>query len=1177
MRFERLDLKPFGQFADHSLDLPETGLAIVYGLNGAGKTTVRRAIGDLLFGIPGRSPDVWKFQTAIRVGALFSGLGGDAQVEMVRHKGRKDTLKDPNGEVLDDSILNAVLGGLTREKFEGLYSITQQELREGGEELASGKGELASLVFSAGLGSTQVSALLRELEEEADALYKDQGKKQVIPSKIKAFKDRKAEAAEKLVLPDEWSRREQELKLAEAERQQIRKEIAELNTGLARRTRHVELKPMLLEHSKLAAEEQGIEVPRSVNASTRAKREAAEETLGKAEEEFSSTEKELERIDGKLAALEVNDSLVGVGVEIDQLGQEASAIQKALQDETKLLVQKEAAEAEIAESLQELGGNRTEQEAVEMMPSSATELEMRRLGDEFRELDRTRTQEFGNIRKLEEEVAGKQGELDLLGEEEDGERITEVGQAATAEGPIEDDLDSLNSRRAEVEKELNQGLRNLYGFSGGLGEFRELEVPLRQIIKDMETRLGELNSETQQVATKLDEVEDELEERRANLRALSGSGSVPSLGELEEARSLRRRGWEAVLAAWKKGDEGPGRDFAPGSSLPEAYEASVDRADAVSDDLRENAEKVTQIAAMEVDISRLEGRAERLQSEKRKLGESRQELDREWEEQWQGSGVEPKDPTAMLEWTEEIRELKKRITEIDELDVKIEERRERVDFHRAELEAVLASGVVSNGGGDPEGSGRRLRALLEIARRRVEGINKAKSARAALVVARDESMRRLDAATAARQEAEGELEEWEERWTPLTEKIAADGVPGPDGVLRTLEVLKELKVRKKQRDDLSKRIEGIRRDVSEFIGSVKAVVSGAVVEVDPVERKNVVTLVRGLQEQLGEALKDKQKIDSLQESRATATERKAKAEENLDHARTTLSELLQQSGAGTPQELERFEDAFSERSGKAEARTTLERQILQAGGGALDELTQQVEGLDVDELRVEIAGLEGDIQSREERLSELDEVITEVRLYQLQADQTGDALKAENAAEQLANELREDVEQYAKLRIAIEMLKRAMASYREDAEGPVLKKAGELFTGINGEVFQGLETMEGEDGEPVLVARRHDELPTHVSELSDGERDSLYLVFRIASIEYQFQKLEANQRIPIILDDVFVSMDDEKAKVGLEYLTRLSGGCQVIFLTHHDHLVDLARNTLPAEAFGITELQRPAA
>ena len=59
MRFDRLHIPAFGPFTNLELTFPVQGsdLHVIYGSNEAGKSSLLRAIRDLLFGIHSQSPD----------------------------------------------------------------------------------------------------------------------------------------------------------------------------------------------------------------------------------------------------------------------------------------------------------------------------------------------------------------------------------------------------------------------------------------------------------------------------------------------------------------------------------------------------------------------------------------------------------------------------------------------------------------------------------------------------------------------------------------------------------------------------------------------------------------------------------------------------------------------------------------------------------------------------------------------------------------------------------------------------------------------------------------------------------------------------------------------------------------------------------------------------------------
>jgi uncharacterized protein YhaN len=92
--------------------------------------------------------------------------------------------------------------------------------------------------------------------------------------------------------------------------------------------------------------------------------------------------------------------------------------------------------------------------------------------------------------------------------------------------------------------------------------------------------------------------------------------------------------------------------------------------------------------------------------------------------------------------------------------------------------------------------------------------------------------------------------------------------------------------------------------------------------------------------------------------------------------------------------------------------------------------------------------------------------------------------------------------------------------------------------------------------------------------MSEGTRDQLYLALRLASVEHILKRQEP---IPFIVDDVLVNFDDQRAVAALLALAELSRMTQVIMFTHHSHIVELARSSLPATDVFVHELEERSA
>jgi uncharacterized protein YhaN len=173
MRFERLAVPAFGPFTNVAFEFPAAGgdLHLVYGPNEAGKSSLLRAIRDLLFGIPVRSPDDFLHEYGkMRIEATLCGRDG-ARLAFQRRKGSRNTVLDAAGEPLPDDALAPFLGAVGRDYFTTMFGLDAACLREGAAALLEEQGDLGQALFSASLAGTPVHRILEALDGEARTLF----------------------------------------------------------------------------------------------------------------------------------------------------------------------------------------------------------------------------------------------------------------------------------------------------------------------------------------------------------------------------------------------------------------------------------------------------------------------------------------------------------------------------------------------------------------------------------------------------------------------------------------------------------------------------------------------------------------------------------------------------------------------------------------------------------------------------------------------------------------------------------------------------------------------------------------------------------------------------------------------------------------------------------------------
>lgn len=152
------------------------------------------------------------------------------------------------------------------------------------------------------------------------------------------------------------------------------------------------------------------------------------------------------------------------------------------------------------------------------------------------------------------------------------------------------------------------------------------------------------------------------------------------------------------------------------------------------------------------------------------------------------------------------------------------------------------------------------------------------------------------------------------------------------------------------------------------------------------------------------------------------------------------------------------------------------------------------------------------------------------------------------------------LERFIKVFTAAKLLRWSIEKFRETRQGPMLAQASQIFMGLTQGAF-GKLAVDYESDPPKLSGQRATGEHVDIEGMSEGTRDQLYLALRLAALALH---LEQTSALPFIADDLFINYDDGRARAGLQAMARLSESTQVIFLTHHAHLVPMVQDVLGA-------------
>ncbi len=426
------------------------------------------------------------------------------------------------------------------------------------------------------------------------------------------------------------------------------------------------------------------------------------------------------------------------------------------------------------------------------------------------------------------------------------------------------------------------------------------------------------------------------------------------------------------------------------------------------------------------------------------------------------------------------------------------------------------------------------------------------------------------AAAAQAERAQREHEDWLREWrTALADARLAEVASTDAAAQGAVDLANEVVAELAAAEEPARRIEAMRAELAARDADARRL-AGALEDPAVREAGEGAAISRALAARLDGARKTAEAITRADEAIAQAAREFEAARATLATEQARIAPLLASAGAAT------IDEALP-----LAARSDQQRRLREEIEAAQAALLRDGDGLSQDEIAAEIdrhdlAEVPAQLEAARREQDGLNAAASELARRELEARQALAAIAGQSSAA-LAEARRQEAlaamgdtaEQYIEAATASRLLRWAIDRYRDQKQGPMLSRAGEIFAGLTLGEFLRL-TVDTERQPPELSARRASGRSVEVGGLSEGTRDQLFLALRIAALELQLAHKAA---LPFVADDLFINFDDARSKAGLEALRELSSRTQVLFLTHHDHLLPLVREVFGA-GVNVVELQR---
>ncbi|HTY22631.1 MAG TPA: AAA family ATPase [Desulfomonilaceae bacterium] len=420
---------------------------------------------------------------------------------------------------------------------------------------------------------------------------------------------------------------------------------------------------------------------------------------------------------------------------------------------------------------------------------------------------------------------------------------------------------------------------------------------------------------------------------------------------------------------------------------------------------------------------------------------------------------------------------------------------------------------------------------------------------------------RLTEVTKLLEQAEEEFEQSDGRWKDFLIARSLDESVEPDAALDLVRRLRDLKGRLRRTCELEEALRVLREEWDEFTGRVLELgyemdrpVAAEISPLDQAEQWNIQVT------ESKEALAEKKSV----------LERVVENQIRLDllvrkirEANDQIAALVGAAGVGDEESFRNLARDHDRYRSLEQERTHLVANLV-SGLNCRDEaaMRSQLQHQDWEENRKSMTNLQETLDRLREESNELaaQSGRLESEISILETEEETEMLLAEK--EELLARLNYAIKEWMTLKLATGLLEKTLRVYESEKQPRMLERGSEIFAEITGHAYQ--KILLPLDSERVKV-QRADGTRIEQDHLSRGTLEQVYLSLRLAHLDVYRR---TDSAIPLMMDDVLVNFDPERARRTAEVLTKFSrdSEIQVLFFTCHPHVAEL----FPHDAARIT-------
>lgn len=1158
MRLKCLDLTRYGKFTDHRIDFGERvegrpDLHIVYGPNEAGKSTALAGFLDLLFGIETRSRFnfIHPYPT-MRIGGTLELAGGSQA--LVRIKRPQNSLLDVSDQPITEGVLLGELGGIDRDSYRTMFSLDDATLEAGGESILASKGDLGQLLFSASAGLADLSKGLVDLRTEAEGFYKYRARSGELSDLKARLGELKAErervdtlASDYAQLIEARDRAAIEYEEAIGNRGRIQARLDEIQRHLNALPRLADLRGLRQRIGPLA----DLPNPPRGWADELPQLQKDEIELGIRAQGLTE---EIAELAGQLDAIVVDETALRLAIKVELLADLRARHVTAEKDLPERRLQLREAEFAISMILGRI--ERTAETDLHRLVLGASVVGALRTLIETRSgIDaklKSAADELSEARRRLDEAQARVGETGGLPETGQGRETRMSSLAATVAAARTDDH-VARRRLAERARDaaratLADRLRELRPWNGDIDELVDLPVPAAAEIQRWILAIAETQKRIDRHTGEVERLKTEQIRLTAELDALSGISGLVSDQEAASIRAIREEAWAAHRRTLD-------------TASADGFEAALRRDDIVTSGRLGHMADVAKLNQASQALAIAEAECHRAIELRDVATTAMQGLQREIATAVTATCPALSDGMPLPQFEAWLGRRDKA------LDVRALVRAAEGDLREAEADAAIVRDRLAaalEATGLPRGTDAGFEELLVAGQVVIDREVELKALRASV----DERQRDL-----ASREREVELateadRDWNASWTKACSACwlgEGSTVPTLATVREIIAAITELGPVLEKKAGLVDRIGKMEKDQAAFRDEAEALANEL-----------------GIAAPSGDILDLAQAVGArIQEAHAERTQR-ATAAQNLDAARArhrTLSETLAVHDRRKTEMLAFFSVAtlaevvgkllaIEKRAELAAQAEAAERDILAAFRlPNIEEAEAALDRADHIALEAELVELKARFVDQDQRSRDAFSLHSKARDRVEAVGGDGAVAKIEEEKRTLLLDIEDRALRYLRLKLGAAAAEQALRAYRDRHRSSMMARASQAFATISRGAYAGLAAQPEKDGE-ILIALAAGGGSKEAAELSKGTRFQLYLALRVAGY-YEF--VASRQPVPFVADDIMETFDDFRAEEAFRLFGEMARVGQVIYLTHHPHLCEIAQRVCPGAR--IHELQ----